>query len=330
MNHFNNIEYIKSGSNGHTLKGNIQINNCECNYAIKIVTFHKYKIYKDYNDKNRPENAEILMLKLLSYFVINNITPHIILPITTFNTKFDILYMLKNKINIDNIKLDKAIESYENNILYDNVSILISEWANGGDLSDYIKNNYKNMKLKDWRIIFFQIISTLAIIFDKYPSFRHNDLKANNILVYKLNKNKNKNNKFIYQINNSKYIVPDIGIQIKIWDFDFACIPGIVDNYKVSYLKNKINEYNIQPERNQYYDLHFFFCTLTKKGFLPGFFRSKYINKKVKDFVKRMVPDKYNNPNTMNRGRLLLNDEYMTPEYILNNDSFFDKLLIKN
>ena len=37
----------------------------------------------------RPENAELLMLRLLSQFVKNKQTPHIVLPITTFNTSIN-------------------------------------------------------------------------------------------------------------------------------------------------------------------------------------------------------------------------------------------------
>ena len=29
------------------------------------------------------------------------------------------------------------------------ISVLISEWANGGDLLDYIRDNYKTLKIKD-------------------------------------------------------------------------------------------------------------------------------------------------------------------------------------
>lgn len=38
-----------------------------------------------YNIK-RPENAELMMIKLLSQFVRKSETPHIVLPIATFNT----------------------------------------------------------------------------------------------------------------------------------------------------------------------------------------------------------------------------------------------------
>ena len=65
---------------------------------------------------------------------------------------------------------------------------LISEWANNGDLLDYLRKNYKSLGLKEWRVLIFQILSVLAIIQAKYPSFRHNDMKANNVLIHKIGK----------------------------------------------------------------------------------------------------------------------------------------------
>ena len=34
--------------------------------------------------------------------------------------------------------------------------------------------------------------------------------------------------------DDTTFIIPDIDIQIKIWDFDFACIDGIIENNKVN------------------------------------------------------------------------------------------------
>ncbi|MFM7977758.1 MAG: hypothetical protein ACKPKO_00440 [Candidatus Fonsibacter sp.] len=123
------------------------------------------------------------------------------------------------------------------------------------------------MNLKDWRTLIFQLVSVLAVIHNKYPGFRH-DLKANNIFVQRIDSRK-KNNYFLYKLNlgNQKYefLVPNIGIQIKLWDFDFACIPGIVDNSKVA--SDWTDKINVKPKQNRYYDLHYFFNTLTKKGF---------------------------------------------------------------
>jgi serine/threonine protein kinase len=276
-----------------------------------------------YNIK-RPENTELLMIKLLSHFVINTQTPHIVLPITTFNTSIKPFLNLTKSNIVNNKKFEQFVERYDKGEYYQNVSVLVSEWANGGDLLDYLRKNYKSLKLKQWKIIFFQILSVLAVIQAKYPTFRHNDMKANNFLVHYIDIDTH-NKKYLYKINNQSYIVPNIGLQIKLWDFDFACIPGIVDNSKVE--AEWTNKINIKPEQNRYYDIHYFFNTLTRKGFFPEFWEAEEVPEIVKEFVKRVVPDKYTNGKLISdRGRLLINDEYLIPDEIIKNDSFFNNM----
>jgi hypothetical protein len=315
--------YIKSGSTGHTFKGVHPPPNEDNKqpYAVKIVAYPKKENYGDMYNIKRPENTELLMIRLLSYFVINKQTPHIVLPITTFNTSIKPFLSLTKSNIVNNKKFEQFVERYEKGEYYQNVSILVSEWANGGDLLDYIRKNYKSMKVKHWRTILYQILSVLAIIHTKYPSFRHNDMKANNILIHNIDVDE-ENKKYLYKINNQTYIVPNIGFQIKLWDFDFACIPGIVDNSKVD--AEWTNKINVKPEQNRYYDIHYFLNTLTKKGFFPEFWTADEIPEKVKDFFKRVVPDKYRDGKLISdRGRILVNDEYLTPDEILKNDKFF-------
>jgi serine/threonine protein kinase len=316
--------YIKSGSTGHTFKGVHSPPNNENKqaYAVKIVAYPKKENYGDMYNIKRPENTELLMIRLLSHFVIDKQTPHIVLPMTTFNTSIKpFLSLMKTKI-ADNKKFAQFIDRYNKGEYYQNVSVLVSEWANGGDLLDYIRKNYRSMKVKHWRTIFFQLLSVLSIIHNKYPSFRHNDMKANNILIHNIDIDEN-GRKYLYKINNQKYVVPNIGFQIKLWDFDFACIPGIVDNAKVE--ADWTKKINITPTKNRYYDIHYFTNTLTKKGFFPEFWTAPEIPEKVKDFVNRIVPEKYQSGDLVSdRGRLLVNDEYLTPDEILKTDPFFD------
>jgi hypothetical protein len=320
--------YIKSGTSGHTFKGVFKNNENNINsYAVKVVAYPKKQKYGDINDIRRPENAELLMIKVLSYFVINKQTPHVILPIGTFNTSIKPFLSLieDDVVDNDNKKYKQFIEKYKKGNYHEQVSILMSEWANKGDLLDFIRRHYTKLTLIHWKVFLFQIISTLAVIQSKFPSFRHNDLKANNILVHK-DKNNKKNVVFRYTVNNRKYVIPNIGYQIKLWDFDFACIPGIVDNKKVN--AKWTNEINVIPKKNRYYDVHYFFNTLIKKGFFPQFNKSKSIPPEVREFVYRIVPEKYRNPKKgviADRGRILLDIEYTTPNKILKHDTFFEE-----
>ena len=318
--------YMKSGSTGHTFKGVFteEKDKDKESYAVKIVAYPKKENYGDMYNIKRPENTELLMIRLLSYFVINKQTPHIVLPITTFNTSIKPFLSLTKSNIVNNKKFEQFVEKYEKGEYYQNVSILVSEWANGGDLLDYIRKNYKKLKVPEWRTIFYQILSVLAIIHARYPAFRHNDMKANNILIH-FTDTENAQDKFLYKINGQTYIVPNIGFQIKLWDFDFACIPGIVDNAKVN--AEWTDKINIKPEQNKYYDIHYFFNTLIRKGFFPEFLTAEEIPQKVKDFVFRVVPEKYQSgKHVSDRGRILINTEINTPDNILKTDSFFKSM----
>jgi serine/threonine protein kinase len=325
------LEYIKSGTTGHTFKGCSIIDpkdkNKYLHYAVKIVAYPKRENYGDMNDVERPENAELIMLRTLSYFVCNQQTPHIVLPIATFNTEIKPFINLIKDNAKGNKKFEEFMKKYKHGDYYDKISVLISEWANGGDLLDYIRANHKTMNLKEWRVILFQLISCLAVIHKKFPSFRHNDMKANNILL-QISNNKSDNTKYRYKVNGVEYMVPNIGIQVKLWDFDFACIPGIVDNAKVD--ADWTTKINIKSKMNRYYDIHYFFNTLTKKGFIDHFWEIDEIPQKVKDFIRRVVPEKYSEGEMVSeRGRILVNDEYTTPDEIIKLDPFFKKMRIE-
>lgn len=334
--------YVKSGTTGHTFKG-ISIPdssrpNMVVNVAIKVVAFTKDPAYgDDITDVTRPENAELLMLKVLSYFIIKRHTPHIILPITTFNTKIQTLIELERKGLINSKRFSNFVEAYHNNEFYDDVSVIIEEWANGGDLLQYLRQNFKNLTIKQWRVIFFQVISTIAVIQSRYPSFRHNDLKANNILLHPIEET-GPDTTFINIIENIRFYVPNIGFRCKICDFDFSCIPGIVENRKVDLpWTTKIN---VKAEEHRYYDIHYFFNTLTRE-FLQDFFNFDqdgipYVPEEVTDFVKRVIPAQLRRSDFISKGARLLLDQnklkklryllYTTPFEILERDPFFAKM----
>lgn len=322
--------YIKSGTTGHTFKGiNILKNGEEQNYAVKVVAYPAKENYGTIYNKNRPENAELMMCKILSEFVIGRHTPFIILPIITFNTSIETFIHLAKKNIIKNNKYAAFIKRYNEDGYHPEVSILISEWANGGDLLDYLRKNYKKLTTREWRVIFFQILSVLAIIHRKYPTFRHNDMKANNILVQKIDASNETNNKYKHNINGQTYIVPNIGILLKLCDFDFATIPGVVDNAKVE--ADWTKRINVTPEGNRYYDIHYFCNTLTKQGFLSDFYEAPEVPKAVKEFMRRVVPMKYaQGQYCTDRGRIKINKEIHTPDSLLKNDEFFHKMRVSN
>jgi hypothetical protein len=317
--------YIKSGTTGHTFKGAVSPESgMNINYAVKVVAYPKKEKYGDMNDVRRPENAEIMMIRLLSYFVVKKQTPHIVLPIGTFYTSIKpFVDLIKGGyVNKENKKYLEFVERYKNNEYFGEVSVLISEWANRGDLLDFMRKMYKEFDLKHWKVFFFQIISALAVIQSKFPAFRHNDMKANNVLVHKIEIKKG--TLYSYVVAKKTYIVPNVGYVLKLWDFDFSCIPGLVENAKVS--AEWTDEINVKPEKNRYYDMHYFFNTLIKKGFFPEIMEDSGVPEEVKDFINRIVPRKYQYGEFVSkRGRILVSDEFTTPEEVLRSDPFFSE-----
>ena len=197
-------------------------------------------ISKDYSKKsllnryvelesNLPVNVENRIIYLLAELVFKKYTPHINLPIFSFRTSM-------SKLNLDLSLYPKIKEDLENKRILDNVSVLVSEWCSYGNLRMYLKENsflFRNNSFY-WDIIFFQLIYTLTIIQSVYPNFRHNDLHLKNILVQKTNFESSQNFLYHLTINNQDYyyVIPDIGFQIRIWDYDWSSIDKMVVNKK--------------------------------------------------------------------------------------------------
>jgi hypothetical protein len=146
-------------------------------------------------------------------------------------------------------------------------------------------------------------------------------LKANNILISKVD---TANKKLLYKVNKKEYILPAIGYCIYLWDFDFACIPNIVDNSKVHQAWTK--KINITAKKNRYYDVHYFFCTLVYKGFLPELMTDSSVPVELKKFINYVIPEEFRpghkSQKVNKKCRLLVDDELFKPIDLLEH-SFF-------
>jgi len=330
-----NLRYIKSGTTGHTFKGTSKSDPSEA-YALKVCAYPIIEEYGNIRNPERPENAEIRMLRLLSTFVQGRKTPHFVLPIGVCNTTIKPFVKVPEKLVDVNDKKNRAykkfIKRYARGDFEDMVSVLFSEWVNGGDLLDYIRKNYALMNLDIWKVIIFQILHTLSSIHRKFPSFRHNDMKANNILVA-FTSTEYTETEYKYRMGESgiKFDIPNIGIQIKIWDFDFASIDEVIENNKVNsaWAKKKVG---VTKSRNQYYDIHFFFNTLMSEKFFPQFYKGG-APKEIVEFFHRVVPGHYRsisgNQYIREGGRILVSDEFTTPTRLLIEDPLFEKFRFK-
>ena len=276
------LEYMTSGSNGHTFKGGKTLpDGSVVNYGVKISAFPKKDVRID---------AELLMIKTLSYFVAKGQTPHIALPITTFDTDIKQFTDFVDRLAVPpkNDNYDDFKRKYDKGHYKNGVSVLISEWANRGDFYDFVSGRSGRLPSEHWKVFFFQIVSVLAVIQSKYPGFRHNDLKPNNVLVHEI---KRRSKTDVYSVCGRSYVVPNIGYILKIWDFDFACIPGVVRNSKVE--PDWTSKINVLPKKNRYYDMHYFFNSLGRWPFFHEFMKNGCIPIEAQNFIKRVVPKEY-------------------------------------
>jgi len=147
----------------------------EVSYKTLIkISFYKSK--NEINNLNSSINNDLLFSYLLSSLVINNETPHILLPILNIDMKLD---DIKNII-FNNSKFEKINEDINNKLLSDICCVQIKEnYYSLKLLSDYIKNNSIN-----YRLLLFQLIYTLAKINKFYYGFRHNNLTTDSVLLY--------------------------------------------------------------------------------------------------------------------------------------------------
>lgn len=328
------LRYISSGSTGHFFKGVIlndihkpvnDKDNIKCYFGLKLTPYLKCSKYHTIYDINRPENTELNMLKCLSYFVMSGQTRHLILPVQSFFCPIhEFVKMMEfNKIIDSKQKYQKFIIDYKADKYENIVSVLISELASEGDFLNYIRINKDKIKPIHWKIFFFQLLSVLAVIQSRFPNFRHNDLKANNILLHKTKKICRNS----YIINKKQYVTPPFNLLLKMWDFDFACIPGYVDNIKVH--ESWTKEINITTKQNRYYDIHFFFTTL--QMFFPPITNSNYSGLETVNFINDVVPEYYksNKTTATEKGRLLVNVEYTTPIKLLETHPYFEEFRVK-
>jgi hypothetical protein len=326
------LKYVKSGTTGHTFKAVSKVDK-NISLAVKVCAYPKDD-YGAIGNIKRPENTELRMIRCLGTLVAKGSTPHIVLPVGMLNTSIkNFIKIPKELIDLDDDKNEMYktfIERYHNDEFEEFVSVLISEWCTGGDLLDYIRKNYQNMNLRQWKVIFFQLLFTLALIHKKYPAFRHNDMKANNILVQLTNLKKNNRNKvYRYNMDDTKFLIPDIDMLVKIWDFDFACIAGTIENNKVNAKWTK--KINISNKENKYYDIHYFFNTLSSKRFFPDFYNGGVPNEIVQ-FVQRVIPQKFRHGSKYvnKKGRIQVDTEYTTPYKLIMEDELFSKYRYKN
>jgi len=188
----------------------------------------------------RSENIEPCLLRFLwERLVESKATPHIIAPL---GSSYAIVVGTTQRQQKEDNETKQSL-------------IQFMEKATAGTVRGY----FTRLSILDFDLVFkvilFQVCYTLEAIYMRFPRFRHNDLKDDNVLLHK----SASSGYTTYTIHGVTFTLPNVGITALISDFDFACIPGhVFDNYKVTEQEWETPSYNMNTRIDHCADLSCF------------------------------------------------------------------------
>ncbi len=137
--------------------------------------------------------------------------------------------------------------------IIDNKMVSFMECAPYSDLKTYLEGLSKAQFNAQFLPTLFQVCYTLGALFEKWPNFRHNDLKDDNIFVHR----SETMGHISYTIYGQEYHVPAVGATVVLGDFDFVSIAGYMfDNYKTLEQEWDTPSYSIHSKCDQSSDLY--------------------------------------------------------------------------
>lgn len=178
--------------------------------------------------------------------------------------------------------------------------IMYYEYANGGDLRTYMNKIFADgsirltkttsVPLRSVAPIYFKaivshVLYTLSNIHSKLPTFRHNDLHLNNILITKAGKIEGYSKYTFKELGSFAILKKNLGIQVYLHDFSFSYCDEFPNPDVESGMH--IKGYGIGPKSHPLYDVHFFLnCLYTEYKNYPEFYETK-------QFIRSIFPDTY-------------------------------------
>lgn len=142
-----------------------------------------------------------------------------------------------------------------------------------------------------WKQALFQTIFTLAQLQQHFPGFRHNDFKADNILV--TNSQKDSVCYSAQYFNNRRRVwsFDNLKVWAKVIDFELACTPSSNIKSRAVLTENGGNlehEYGLSKNRCDYFDIHLLsFDVLTSSRNNPQ------VYDEFKQFITQYIPERY-------------------------------------
>jgi serine/threonine protein kinase len=193
-------------------------------------------------------------------------------------------------------------------------------------------------KDEEFRQALFQTLYALYALQKRFKGFRHNDFKADNVLVTK--PPKNIGNFFAYEINdelNSKQLkIYPLTIWVKIIDFEVACTPDgkyFRSHSVLKYNQSQIEkDYGLSPIQCDIFDVHLLFFDI-----FNVIKENTEVYKHFLDFVKRFLPlELFELKNMTPQFRLRISDQNVLHQKLngktllvnMLNDAYFSKILI--
>ena len=257
------------------------------------------------NDLNNNSNNDSLFSYLLSQLVLTKKTNHILLPIVNFDLPFKKIEHLLKNIPIYNSLKEKV--EYEE--IKDTFSIRIREhFFKSKSLSEYLSDNSCSYKP-----LLFQLIHTLAVIQKEFPGFRHNNLTLDNVLIYLKKENLSEN---VYEYNDDNWLIPNIGFDIKITNFEKSVIPKF---YGI--MNQRDTDVPYVTEQNDYFDLHTFLNSLVEGNNKMSLKNNSSCDLETKKFLDKVIPVQFRG---VKNGHFYLNQNVTVVKPVdLLNDSYF-------
>lgn len=162
-----------------------------------------------------------------------------------------------------------------------NRDFLFSEFVNGVTLRHFLEKRKQKTTNEELKSIIIQVLYILYTINKKYPSFRHNDLHLDNIMILR----KRKDAKREITVGEKTIEFDEAKVEVKIMDFGLATMKGVV-NPIVKNSETFKRDYGIFPESHPAYDLHLFLASLyvskidtSVKKLIESLFKPEYLKK---------------------------------------------------
>ena len=332
----NGLKLLGSGSSGISYSTCLD-KDCKNNLVFKFI-----KISKDYDYLNikHPVNVEKTFIKYLSDKLLKTkICPHLILYYGDFDCKADKIFSIKEFNQYDKDSWEKDISE---NLIYEQIKTLLIEETNT-DLFKLLES--ENVTKKELLILLFQLFYTMVTVQYYLPNFRHNDLKTNNILISRFPKIEGSYYK--YTIFGMDFYIPNIGIRLKLWDFDFS-VCDTIKNLKIE--DEWTSNFGATEDTNPIYDIHTFMnmsLNSIKNADIKEIFNNNLTTKDPKivsnatkvsnESVKLIGNDTEftlfgrltGNKKSTLPANIIPNDIYSFGDYLIDDNSIFNYLKIK-